>query len=58
MNSYEQTVQTQSKLLLKKQFDQGLHCLSFIQHFLTHHQVVRWTYSKFGSSLETSWVNI
>ena len=30
----EQTVQTQIKLLLHEQFDQGLHCLPFYQYFL------------------------
>ena len=31
---HEQTVQTQIKLLLQEQFDQGLHCLPFNQQFL------------------------
>ena len=30
----EQTVQTQIRLLLQEQSDQGLHCLSFHLHFL------------------------
>ena len=30
----QQTVQTKIRLLLKKQSDQGLHCLSFHQHLL------------------------
>ena len=30
----QQTVQTKIRLLLKKQFDQGLHCLPFHQHLL------------------------
>ena len=30
----QQTVQTKIRLLLKKQSDQGLHCLPFHQHLL------------------------
>ena len=31
---YKQTVQTQIRLLLKEQSDQGLHSLQFFQHLL------------------------
>ena len=33
----EQTVQTQIRLLLEEQSDQGLHCLLFHLHFLTEY---------------------
>ena len=34
---YWQTVQTQIRLLLEEQSDQGLHCLQFPLHFWTHY---------------------
>ena len=34
MNKTEKTKQTQIRLLLKRQYDQSLHCLPFHQHLL------------------------
>ena len=43
----EQTVQTQIRLLLKEQSDQGLHCLLFVYIIWTHFSMVKPRWSNF-----------
>ena len=56
-------MQTLIKLLLKEQFDQGLHCLSIRHDILDTSQVSQWTCFKFRKDLVKSlsvlifWIN-